>query len=486
MAEARGWFAPAALGVLAVTAARVVLLAFSRADLFVDEAQYWLWAQSLDFGYYSKPPLIAWTIRLSTEIGGSDAGFWVRLPAPLLHAATALILGAAAARAAGRVAAIAAAMIYVTLPLATWFSAGISTDTAMLPFLALALLFWLRSLERDDARMALLAGGALGLAFLAKYAAIYYLGCAALAAALIPEARPGRRSAVLALGAFVVAISPNLIWNLANGLPTLEHTLDNADWVRDPGERANLNLAGLAEFFVSQFAVFGPVPFAALLAIGASWRSLDARQRALLLFSLPIVALVCVQALLSRAYANWAAAAFVAGTLAVAPWLLGRRRIWLIASFVANGAVAAAIPLAAMFADRLPRPDGRYLALERYVGRHEMSRAIIAEAGARGLEVVVAGDRDVLADLFYVGRDSPFAFRALPPRGRPRNHYEFAYPYGESDGPALLVVRDGDPHPCPNAASPAGILAPVEGAYRKRPQLLFVVSGECLDPVGRA
>lgn len=478
MAEARGWLAPAALGVLAVTAARLVLLAFSRADLFVDEAQYWLWAQSLDFGYYSKPPLIAWTIRLSTEIGGSDAEFWIRLPAPLLHAATALILGAVAARVAGRTAAIASAMIYVTLPIATLFSAGISTDTVMFPFLALALLLWLRLLEMDDARMALLAGGALGLAFLAKYAAIYYLGCAALAAALIPEARPGRRSAVLALTVFVVAISPNLIWNLANGLPTLEHTLDNADWVRAPGERAHLNLAGLAEFFVSQFAVFGPVPFAVLLALGATWRRLDARTRALLMFSLPVVALVCVQALLSRAYANWAAAAYVAGTLAIAPRLLGRRRLLTI-SFVLNGAVAAAIPLAATLADRLPRPDGRHLALERYVGRHEMSRAILTEARARDLEVVVAGDRDILADLFYVGRDSSFAFRAPPPPGRPKNHYEFAYPYDGGDGPALLVVRDGDPHPCPDAASPVGVLAPVEGAYRRRPQLLFVVSGEC-------
>ncbi len=35
----------------------VYLTSFS---LYGDEAQYWLWSQNLDFGYFSKPPLLAW------------------------------------------------------------------------------------------------------------------------------------------------------------------------------------------------------------------------------------------------------------------------------------------------------------------------------------------------------------------------------------------------------------------------------------------
>ena len=35
-----------------------------RAELYPDEAQYWLWSRTLDFGYFSKPPMVAWTIRL--------------------------------------------------------------------------------------------------------------------------------------------------------------------------------------------------------------------------------------------------------------------------------------------------------------------------------------------------------------------------------------------------------------------------------------
>ena len=32
-----------------------------------EEAQYWTWSQNLDWGYYSKPPGIAWMIWLSTQ-----------------------------------------------------------------------------------------------------------------------------------------------------------------------------------------------------------------------------------------------------------------------------------------------------------------------------------------------------------------------------------------------------------------------------------
>ncbi|MBA3720870.1 MAG: glycosyltransferase family 39 protein [Parachlamydiaceae bacterium] len=40
-----------------------------------DEAQYWTWSRSLDWGYYSKPPGIAWQIWLGTQaIGQTELG----------------------------------------------------------------------------------------------------------------------------------------------------------------------------------------------------------------------------------------------------------------------------------------------------------------------------------------------------------------------------------------------------------------------------
>src|SRR5262245_47889921 len=98
---------PAAAGVLAslsgslllrlaavlagLLAFRIAALAFNRTDLFFDEAQYWVWSLEPAFGYYSKPPLIAWTITAATAVCG-DGEFCVRLPSPILHTLTAFVV----------------------------------------------------------------------------------------------------------------------------------------------------------------------------------------------------------------------------------------------------------------------------------------------------------------------------------------------------------------------------------------------------------
>ena len=471
------WLAPTLLAVGLITAARIALLIFNRTDLFVDEAQYWLWGQDLALGYYSKPPMIGWVIRAATELG-SDAPFWVRLPAPLFHGATALVLGAIAARAFGPRTALITALAYATLPMVAVGSLLISTDTIMFPFLAAALAGYLRLLDRREAWVAMGTGAALGLAFLSKYAAIYYLICAALTAIAIPSARIDWRTAGVALAAFLATASPNLVWNLANGLATVQHTLDNADWVRDPAARAGLNASGLAEFLASQFAVFGPIPFATLLCAAAIWRRCDPEQRLLLLFALPIIAMVSVQALLAHAYANWAAAAYLAGTLLVVPLLLAKR-IWLIASFAINGALSLALPLATTAADTFTLGRDEPL-LARYLGRAEMSQAILRVAEAENIGGVVAGDRDVLADLFYSARAHSVEIYAMPPDGRAPHHYALQFPYPGGMDDILIVVRANNPAPCPEAVRISEI-APETGAYRRHPQFAYRAPGDCLS-----
>src|ERR1700739_722054 len=81
----RPYAAAMLVGVAAITGLRLLWLALQPADLFPDEAQYWIWSQQLALGYYSKPPLVAWLIALTTGVLG-DSEFAVRLAAPPLHA----------------------------------------------------------------------------------------------------------------------------------------------------------------------------------------------------------------------------------------------------------------------------------------------------------------------------------------------------------------------------------------------------------------
>jgi len=46
------------LGVLIVlTWLRVEALRLNPVGLYFDEAQYWMWSQTFDWGYFTKPPL---------------------------------------------------------------------------------------------------------------------------------------------------------------------------------------------------------------------------------------------------------------------------------------------------------------------------------------------------------------------------------------------------------------------------------------------
>ena len=87
-----------AVGVsLMIALTRILALRHSSLDLLPDEAQYWSWSRHLAFGYFTKPPAIAWLIRATTALAGDDE--WaVRLSAPLIHALTGIAIAAPAGR----------------------------------------------------------------------------------------------------------------------------------------------------------------------------------------------------------------------------------------------------------------------------------------------------------------------------------------------------------------------------------------------------
>jgi 4-amino-4-deoxy-L-arabinose transferase-like glycosyltransferase len=448
--------------VLVLTLLRLALLALDRTDLYVDESQYWLWGQQFDFGYYSKPPLIGWLIGGVTALAGSDSVFWVRMPGALLHGATALILAAWAARSMGRREAVLTAAVYATLPMVALGSLLISTDTVMAPFYAAALYFFARLTETRAPRFALLAGLAIGAAFMAKYAAIYFLIGVALIQ-LAPAYRIGWRNALVMLAGSGLVISPNIIWNLSHKLTTFSHTVDNVGWLRGG---AALNPLGMLEFLISQAAVVGPVVLVALV--------IAVRRAPLAAFVLPPLLVVAVQALLGTAQANWAVAAYFAGTLLAVKALSPHPR-WLVASFAVNAVFCIGLPLLTIFT-QISFPGGKPV-LDRQLGRAAMSEQIIALAKANGDLPVLAEPRDVLADLFYTGRDAGLTFYAPRPKGRADNHYEQRYPLPQGLTGRLLLIT-ATPPACAGEALP---LDAKGGAYAKWGLAAYIVEAACVD-----
>lgn len=458
----------AALAVVAaLTVLRVVALFLNRTDLFVDEAQYWDWSRALAPGYYSKPPLIAWVIAATTGVFG-NAEWAVRLAAPLLHGITAATLALLGRRLYGPVAGALAALVYVTLPAVSLSSALISTDVPLLTCWSVALLLYVRWLDGGRWMDALGLGLILALGLNAKYAMGFFVGAALLHLALTPALRARLASPQLwiAIAIGLAGLAPNVLWNLANGNPTFAHTGENIGWGRHFDPRH------VVEFVASQFGVFGPVAFAVLLLAGLGRLRGDKRDadRLLLSFSLPILAIFVGEAIVARAYANWAATAYPAAAVLVGALMARAPRAWWVRlSFGIAGLAALVMLVAPAVAPDLAR-HGAAGPLTRLLGWRELAadlRPILARDGVRTL--IVSG-RDEAANLVYQLRDQrDLVIVAAPFEGAPRHHYQLSRPWhADLPRPAMLIAPPGAPVAPLATSGPAVDLAVAPAVARSR------------------
>lgn len=435
-----------------VTLARIVALFRSPLELYPDEAQYWLWSRALDFGYYSKPPMVAWGIWLTTHMGG-NAEAWVRLSAPLFQAGATLTVFAIARRLYGSPAALAAAALYALMPGVQISGLVAATDAPLLFFLGLTTLAYVDLQSATGARRLWLAAGlgaALGLAFLSKYAALYAIIGIGLHLAVSREGRRAWSPAAAAIAAliFAVVLAPNIAWNAQHGFATVHHTAADAAW----GEgRPPFNPAKLAQFLWTQVGIFGPIPFGVLVTgaiLAARRKSLPREDLLLLSFVVPPLAIVSVQALLSRANANWSGASYLPGAVLAAGWLMRwRARRWLMAA-VAIQAVVAALVLTAVVRPDFADAIGASNSLKRVRGWKATARLITDRAKAErpmGLSAIAVNDRFLYYALSYYGRDylrqggaPPLSYWLLT--GKPENQAETSAPLSPALGQRVLAV----------------------------------------------
>jgi 4-amino-4-deoxy-L-arabinose transferase-like glycosyltransferase len=448
------WFGVLAAGLAVLLCFRLVALYLNTTDLFFDEAQYWAWSEEPAFGYYSKPPLIAWLIGAATTACGVGEAC-VRLPSPLLHTLTSLVVFWLGTRLYDARVGALAGLAFATLPGVTMSAGIISTDVPLLLCWALALVGFAALLDSDDVWPALLLGAALGAGMNAKYAMAWFLPCAAIYLAVTPKHRVILRDyrIYLALAVGTAMILPNVAWNYTNSFATLSHTADNANW---GGSLVHPNKA--LEFLGAQFGVFGPILFGSFLVI--VWRATRSRvpdpDRLLLSFSVPIIATILVQALLSRAHANWAATAYVAASvLVIATMVREGAWGWLKTSFAIHIAILLLFAFGTATAGRLALPVGKD-PFARTLGWREVAeatRAELASAAAAGkpFAAVLTDDRSVTAELLYYMREEPTPVLAWR-QGAPRDHFELTRPFTASTPAPILLVRLGsEPGPLSGA-----------------------------------
>jgi 4-amino-4-deoxy-L-arabinose transferase-like glycosyltransferase len=393
-------FRAAVFLIFAITVLRLLWLASGATELYPDEAQYWVWSLHPAWGYYSKPPVVAWLIAATTALAGSNNELAVRLAAPLLQFGTALMVYALAQRLYDARIAFWSSLAYATLP-GVWVSAVIiSTDAPLLFCWSIALYAFVRAREPGGGRWWIAVGVAAGIGLLSKYAMAYWLISGLLFLMIYRDERRHLRGYAAATLLALAVYAPNFAWNALNGFVSYHHTEANAAF-----GGTLFHPSSFLAFFGSQFGVFGPVFFAALiLCAGLGARTLKGRNEAMLaMFALPTLVMMLVVSFLSRAQPNWSAPTYVSAVILVV-WmmLVEGQRLLVLGSILFN--VAAVTTLAEL------RPVSRALGYDlpgKYDPLHRLNgwRSLGLTVGRMLLEnpgtLLLADDRELMASLIY-------------------------------------------------------------------------------------
>jgi 4-amino-4-deoxy-L-arabinose transferase-like glycosyltransferase len=440
----------ALLVIAGLTLLRLVFLLVTPIELDFEEAQYWAWSRTPAWGYFSKPPLIAWLIRAATAICGNGPAC-VRAPSPLFHAATAVLIGATGIALGGRRLGAWASLVYATMPGVAFSAMLMTTDVPLTLFWALTLYCLVRLGQGGGLGWAVAGGVALGLGALSKYAMLLFIPGAFLYLLLSPEGRRalGWQKPLAMLVVALAVFSPNLLWNLNTHWTTVVSTAETAD-VGHPG----FELGHVLEYVGGQLAIFGPVPLYLLFeqafarkrsgagAPNVSLLAADGR-RLVLCLSLPFLLGFLLLSMTARANANWAAYAYVGGSLAVAGVMAKPVAYWwLRRSVVLHAAIGLAMYGAILCLPLWTRlPFNLSHAVERRIGWQSLGQTVAAELAKEPSARLLTADRALTSDLLYHAQVPPNGYAAWSPDPRPSSEYERMARLKPGDpGPFLLVL----------------------------------------------
>jgi 4-amino-4-deoxy-L-arabinose transferase-like glycosyltransferase len=306
------------------TVLRLAYLLVSPLDLVADEAYYWDWSRQLDWGYFSKPPMIAWIMALFSRTIGSTA-VAVRLPAVLLGAVSAWALFVLARRMYDPRTAFWAAAAGMASPGGSVLAFMMTIDAPLICFWSLALyLFWI-ALEKQEGGALEWFGlaAAIGLGLLSKQMMGCFIGimfvflvASGRDRSLLQTYRPYLYS-LLALAALV----PTVLWNAHHGWITLHHTAGHFEG------SGTFFLATAGEFIGAQIGVVSPLTWILFVVLSVfsifNFRSLDRRALYLLCFSFLPLTCVFVLSFRQRIEPNWPAISYPAAMVLLAAWGCG-------------------------------------------------------------------------------------------------------------------------------------------------------------------
>ena len=428
------------LGVTLLVLYRIFSGFFAPLPLQVDEAQYVGWSHTLEAGYYSKPPFIAWVLGLNQWACKSFGIESLEGCARSLQSVALLVASACAGFSSWALfrntkAAVLTAILLVTSPLFGFYSLFATTDAWLLMWWSLALWFFILASHGKNKGVIfwMLCGVAVGFGLLSKYS----MGIFVLSAFLwtVFTKQIFRKGPWIA--AFIAALIflPNFVWNYKNDFPTLSHHIEISQVQHLTATSWDLirSISSFGQFFTAQFLLLGPLVMIGFLGLcfkfsGGSPR-FETNQLVLVWFIAPILCIMLFQAFLTRAHANWAAPAYIGiAVLVVGIWFKKggqektRTQLVFYSLSVGFGLICSIFFVHGLKFAYWDLHAPRLRAIESLKGWKEASLNLI-ELAEKANMVIVAEDRRILATLDAYRGSKSIEIYSFDSNGRRNNHY---------------------------------------------------------------
>jgi hypothetical protein len=271
---------------------------------------------------------------------------------------------------------------------------------------------------------------------------VYFALCAICAAVVDREARTllTRPQTWVALLIAAAMLSPNIYWNLANGLVTFKHTGGNIT-----GDLMRFQPKDMLDFAAAQFAVAGPVVFATFLILLVRMFSgrIERPDRLMLAFAIPVLGLITALSAFRPANANWAAPSILSMIIVAVAWWVRNGQRHALRATITIGLLAQALLLVGdAYAYRISIPVmGRNIDVyRRTLGWREFGRHAAELARANHAPTVVAEGRGEVAELIYDLRDEPVRTLSWPESEIPEHQFDLTRALDNSAAEPVLFV----------------------------------------------
>lgn len=295
----------------------VIWIQYSGLQLAPDEAQYWTWSRALDWGYYSKPPAIAWEIWLGTKLLGNTV-LGVRIGAVVLSFLISLaVYYLALAAGLQERGAFWAGVISAFSPMGLFASYYATTDVGMVLFWTISCIILVHALHTKSAPNYLLFGLVVACGALFKWP--IYLIWGVVIATWIPVSFFRSWSLLPGFLISLLGLMPSIIWNAERSWPTFQHVWSTILGGGGVPKKTALFQGNFFDFFGAQAALMSPFYFILLLAVfylaAKHWKRVPLTMKFCGLMSFVILTAYQTASLFQKMQGNWCVFVFPTATV---------------------------------------------------------------------------------------------------------------------------------------------------------------------------